>query len=62
MGDCDGSYDFSNLDLFIDKIKNDYDLVVGNNAKLKSLGWQQKYTLEEGLKQTINFWKGELNV
>ena len=38
------------------------DLVVGNNEKLKSLGWRPTYTLEEGLKQTINYWKGELNV
>ena len=30
MGDSDGSYDFSNLDIFINKIKNGYDLVVGN--------------------------------
>ena len=30
MGDCDGSYDFSNLDEFIDKVRNGYDLVVGN--------------------------------
>ena len=30
MGDCDGSYDFSNLEEFIDKIRNGYDLVVGN--------------------------------
>lgn len=33
------------------------DVVVGNNEKLKSLGWTPKYTLEEGLKQTINWWK-----
>ncbi len=33
------------------------DLVVGNNDKLKSLGWKPTYTLEEGLKQTINWWK-----
>ena len=38
------------------------DVVVGNNNKLKSIGWTPKYTLEEGLKQTINFWKGEKNV
>ena len=38
------------------------DLVVGNNEKLKSLGWQPKYSLEEGLKQTINYWKGKINV
>lgn len=33
------------------------DLVVGNNEKLKSIGWTPKYTLEEGLKETINWWK-----
>ena len=38
------------------------DVVVGNNEKLKSLGWTPKYTLEEGLRQTIDYWKGELNV
>lgn len=38
------------------------DIVVGNNEKLKSIGWVPKYTLEEGLKQTINYWKDELNV
>ncbi len=30
MGDCDGSYDFSHLDDFIDKLREGYDLVVGN--------------------------------
>lgn len=30
MGDCDGSYDFYSLDLFIAKIEQGYDLVVGN--------------------------------
>ena len=33
------------------------DLVVGNNQKLKSIGWQPKYSLEEGLKETINWWR-----
>ena len=33
------------------------DLVVGNNEKLKSTGWEPKYNLEDGLKQTINWWK-----
>lgn len=32
------------------------DVVVGNNNKLKSIGFEPKYTLEEGLKQTINWW------
>lgn len=30
MGDSDGSYDFSNLDEFISKVREGYDLVVGN--------------------------------
>lgn len=33
------------------------EVVIGNNEKLRSIGWQPKYTLEEGLKQTINWWK-----
>lgn len=33
MGDSDGSYDFSNLDEFIDGVRNGYDLVVGNRYK-----------------------------
>ena len=30
MGDSDGSYDFSHLDEFIEKVRDGYDLVVGN--------------------------------
>ena len=33
------------------------EIVVGNNEKLKSLGWKQQYSLEEGLKETIEWWK-----
>lgn len=33
------------------------DLVCGNNEKLKSTGWMPKYNLEEGLIQTINWWR-----
>ena len=33
------------------------DLVTGNNEKLKSLNWKQKYSLEDGLIQTIAWWK-----
>ncbi len=33
------------------------NLVVGNNEKLKSLGWEQKYSLDDGLKLTIEWWK-----
>jgi glycosyltransferase involved in cell wall biosynthesis len=30
MGDCDDSYDFSNLDLFLEKLREGFDLVMGN--------------------------------
>tara|TARA_B110000967_G_scaffold208765_1_gene262108 strand:+ start:941 stop:2056 length:1116 start_codon:yes stop_codon:yes gene_type:complete len=33
MGDADGSYDFSNLDSFIEKFNQGYDLVCGNRFK-----------------------------
>ena len=33
------------------------EVVVGNNTKLLSLGWKPKYTLEEGLQHTIQWWK-----
>ncbi len=33
------------------------DVVVGNNDKLKSTGWRQKYSLEDGLKTTIEWWR-----
>lgn len=33
------------------------EVVIGNNDKLKSIGWEQQYSLEEGLKETINWWK-----
>lgn len=33
------------------------EVVVGNNEKLKSIGWEPKYSLDEGLKSTIEWWK-----
>jgi glycosyltransferase involved in cell wall biosynthesis len=33
MGDSDGSYDFTRLDLFLDKLDEGYDLVVGNRFR-----------------------------
>jgi len=33
------------------------EVVVGNNRKLKSIGWSPKYSLDDGLKLTINWWK-----
>jgi len=38
------------------------DLVVGNNEKLKSIGWRPQYNLVDGLTQTINWWKEHKNV
>ncbi len=33
MGDCDDSYDFSALDLYIQKLRQGFDLVIGNRFK-----------------------------
>lgn len=33
MGDCDTTYDFENVDEFIDKLRNGYSLVMGNRYK-----------------------------
>ena len=33
------------------------EVVVGNNERLLLIGWQPKYTLDEGLIQTINWWE-----
>lgn len=33
MGDADDSYDFSNLSLFIEKLRSGYDFVIGNRFK-----------------------------
>jgi GDP-mannose 4,6-dehydratase len=40
----------------------DIKKLVGSYEKAKRiLGWQPKYSLEEGLKKTINFWKGKIS-
>lgn len=39
----------------------DDNVVFGNNEKLKSIGWIQRYSLGEGLKQTIDWWKENNN-
>lgn len=33
MGDCDGSYDFKNLDAFVEKLREGYHLVMGNRFR-----------------------------
>ena len=35
----------------------DNKLIVGSNRKLKDLGWNQKYLLEDSLNDVINYWK-----
>ena len=32
-------------------------VIVGNNEKLKTLGWKPEFSLDEGLKQTIEWWR-----
>ena len=34
--------------------------VWGSNARLKSLGWEPVHTVEDGLKRTLEFWRGRL--
>lgn len=36
---------------------NDVPLVVGSNARATSLGWQPRYDLDGGLRQTIDWWR-----
>jgi len=47
MGDSDDSYNFSDLDLFIKKFKENYDLVIGNRFSGKifkdAMPWKNKY-------------------
>lgn len=35
----------------------DNKIIVGSNAKLKELGWKQRYTLENTLMDLIDYWK-----
>lgn len=37
----------------------DNEVVVGNNDKLKELGWTQRYSLEDGLRETVRWWESE---
>ena len=47
MGDSDDSYDFSNLDAFVVKLKEGYDLVMGNRflggIKPGAMPWKNRY-------------------
>ena len=40
----------------------DISVLIGDNSKAKRLlGWSPKFTLEEGLRLTIDYWKGKLS-
>lgn len=47
MGDSDDSYDFSSLDLFVEKLREGYDLVMGNRFKggiaPGAMPWKNRY-------------------
>jgi len=47
MGDSDDSYDFSSLDLFVEKLKSGYDLVMGNRfqggIEPGAMPWKNRY-------------------
>ena len=36
---------------------SDDPILVGDNTKLKKLEWSQKITLENTVKDTLNFWR-----
>lgn len=38
----------------------DYPVVVGNNERIRAIGWEPKYSLEDGLKETVAWWKKEI--
>lgn len=58
MGDSDGSYDFSNLDEFIEGLKKGYDLVVGNRFK----GGIEKNAMTLSHKLGVRFLSGFSNL
>jgi glycosyltransferase involved in cell wall biosynthesis len=47
MGDSDDSYDFENLDDFVEKLREGYDLVMGNRfrggIKERAMPWKNRY-------------------
>jgi glycosyltransferase involved in cell wall biosynthesis len=47
MGDSDDSYDFSNLDAFVEKLRGGYDLVMGNRfsggIRRGAMPWKNRY-------------------
>lgn len=58
MGDSDGSYNFTNLDEFINGVRNGYDLVVGNRFK----GGIEKNAMTLSHKIGVRFLSGIANL
>lgn len=58
MGDSDGSYDFYNIDSFIDRLNDNYDLVVGNRYK----GGIKKGAMSLSHKVGVKFLSGFANL
>ena len=58
MGDSDGSYDFYNIDDFIKKLKEGYELVVGNRFK----GGIEKNAMSLSHKIGVKFLSGFANL
>jgi len=42
--------------------KNDLDVLVGNNTKLKKLGWKAGFTLDDSLKEILDYWRNIFKV
>jgi len=41
--------------------KNDLSVLMGDNGKIKNLGWKPKYQLEESLQEILNYWRKEIS-
>jgi glycosyltransferase involved in cell wall biosynthesis len=59
MGDCDDSYDFTDLKRFVDKLRGGADIVMGNRLKGEikpgAMPWLHKYVGNPILSRFLNF-------
>lgn len=40
--------------------ENDPPIITGSNKLLKSIGWKQEYSLSQGIKETIEWWRKQI--